>query len=136
MERCCQMFKNPLMVGVVVPDDPVAYRMEPCLDPRNADFEPSIMPHWNGGFRIQYQSKRLWRKLMDTTYRTQQTVAEAFEASMAGMGLLDTTGEAVTAEGVSEEEHSVSASECSDGRLHCIVTGQLNQGRRIDYVRP
>ena len=115
------------------PYDPVAYRIEPCLDPRNADFEPTIMPHWNGGFRIQYQSKRLWRKLVDTTYRTQQSVAEAFEASMAGMGLLDTTVEAVAAEHEEDDETSTGTSE-SENRLNYIVTGQLNQGRRIDYV--
>jgi hypothetical protein len=27
------------------PYDPVAYRMEPLLDPRNAEIEPKIMPH-------------------------------------------------------------------------------------------
>jgi hypothetical protein len=126
------------------PYDPVAYRIEPCLDPRNAEFEPSIIPHWNGGFRIQYQSKRLWRKLVDTTYRTQQNVAEAFEASMAGMGLLDSTREVVDADNAKEEEMkedeeasdstTTSTSEYADVRLPYVVTGQLNQGRRLDYV--
>ena len=115
------------------PYDPVAYRIEPCLDPINAEFEPTIMPHWNGGFRVQYQTKRLWRKLVDTTYRTQQNVVEAFEASMAGMGLLDTTSEALAAD-EDEEDDETSASGSSGSRPNYVVTGQLNQGRRIDYV--
>eukprot|EP00977_Amphora_coffeiformis_P014503 scaffold4063_cov178-Amphora_coffeaeformis.AAC.5 len=125
--RGCQRVFN-----IFHPYDPVAYRIEPCLDPRNADFEPTIMSHWNGGFRVQYHTKRLWRKLVDTTYRTQQNVVEAFEASMAAMGLLDTTSEALTAD--DEEDDEMSASESSESRSNYIMTGQLNQGRRIDYV--
>ena len=124
--RGCQRVFN-----IFHPYDPVAYRIEPCLDPRNADFEPTIMSHWNGGFRVQYQTKRLWRKLVDTTYRTQQNVVEAFEASMAAMGLLDTTSEALAAD---DEDDEMSASESSESRSNHVVTGQLNQGRRIDYV--
>ena len=43
--------------NVFHPYDPVSYRLEPCIDPRNADFEPTIIKHWNGGFRVQYQTK-------------------------------------------------------------------------------
>lgn len=111
------------------PYDPVAYRLEPCIDPRNADFEPTIMKHWNGGFRVQYHTKRLWRKLVESTWKTQQNVVEAFEASMAGMGLIDSTN-------ATEEDEDDSASEVSseDPRANRVVTGQLNQGRRIDYM--
>lgn len=68
---------------------------------------------------------------MDTTYQTQQNVVEAFEASMAGMGLLDTTNEALGAE---EDEDETMSSESEGKRPSHLVTGQLNQGRRIDYV--
>jgi DDHD domain len=113
------------------PYDPVAYRIEPCIDPRNAAIEPTIVKHWNGGFRVQYQTKRLWRKLVDTTWKTQQSVVEAFEASMAGMGLLD------TAEGVGGEDGSHYGSDTSsDGsrRTQRVTCGRLNRGRRIDYM--
>jgi hypothetical protein len=111
------------------PYDPIAYRIEPCVDPRNSEFEPTLMPHWNGGFRVQYKTRHLWRKLMDNTYKTQQNVVEAFEASMAGMGLLDTTSEAHA-----EEDTSASEASADESRSNYVVTGQLNQGRRIDYV--
>ena len=111
------------------PYDPVAYRVEPCIDPRNADFEPSIMKHWNGGFRVQYQTKRLWRQLVDRTWKTQQNVVEAFEASMAKMGLIDSSIPTT-----SDDELSSSDVSSSDSRLNRVVTGTLNQGRRIDYM--
>jgi hypothetical protein len=101
------------------PYDPIAYRIEPCISPRNADFEPTIMKHWNGGFRVQYQTKRLWRKLVDTTFKTQQSVVEAFEESMAKLGLLDTSA------GLPVDNAS---------RGNYIGCGQLNRGRRIDYM--
>ncbi|KAL7581211.1 hypothetical protein ACA910_005994 [Epithemia clementina (nom. ined.)] len=108
------------------PYDPVAYRIEPCIDPENANFEPSIIKHWNGGFRVQYQTKRLWRKLLDNTMETQQNVAEAFAAGLAGIGLLDATGD------FGPDTDSDEGSEVM--RTNYIVTGQLNGGRRIDYM--
>jgi DDHD domain len=104
------------------PYDPVAYRLEPCIDPRNADFEPALIKHWNGGLRVQYRTKRLWRKLMETTSTTQRQVAEVLEQGMAGMGLIDSN---------SGDDESVS--ESSTVTVNCVITGSLNEGRRIDY---
>jgi hypothetical protein len=80
------------------------------------------MKHWNGGFRVQYQTKRLWRKLVDTTFQTQQHVVEAFEEGMRGMGLLDSSQDDSTP----DDEMS----EASSDDIGRVVTGQLNQGRR------
>lgn len=113
--------------NVFHPYDPVAYRIEPCIDPRNADFEPTIIKHWNGGFRVQYRTRRIWRKIIETTNKTQHTVVEAFEQSMAGMGLLDATVDA----GVDDDSES-EASQITEQQF--VVTGILNQGRRIDYM--
>ena len=119
------------------PYDPVAYRIEPCISPFNSEFEPTIVKHWNGGFRVQYRTRRLWRKLMETTAMTQRNVVEAFEQSMAGMGLLDA---AVVAGDDDEDEDQLGDSDVtsavSEPRFTQggLVTGQLNQGRRIDYM--
>jgi DDHD domain len=110
------------------PFDIIAYRIEPCIDPGNANFEPTIMPHWNGGFRVHYQTKRLWRKFVDTTWKTQQNVVEAFEARMAAMGLIDSEANNLFDDDVSSSDQS------SDSRAHRVTTGALNQGRRIDYM--
>jgi hypothetical protein len=84
------------------------------------------MKHWNGGFRVQYQTKRLWRKLVDTTFETQQHVVEAFEEGMRGMGLLDSSQDDSTP----DDEMS----EASSDDIGRVVTGQLNQGRRYVNV--
>lgn len=103
------------------PYDPVAYRIEPCIDTRNADYEPSIIMHWNGGLRVQYRTKRLWRKLVETTATTQRNVVDALEKSLGGFGLADTTADDDTVSDTSESQHG-------------ITTGLLNEGRRIDYL--
>jgi hypothetical protein len=110
------------------PYDPVAYRLEPCIDPRNADLEPTIMTHWNGGFRVHYQTKRLWRKFIDTTWQTQQNVVEAFEARMAAMGLIDSAVNNTIDDDLSSSDRS------AESRANRFTTGALNQGRRIDYM--
>jgi len=122
LEGCSRVF------NIFHPYDPVAYRIEPLLDPRNAEFEPRIMPHWNGGFRVQYQTKLFWRKLVQTTMQTQQNVIERLEA--AAMGLLDSTGD-----GHEEGNQSPPENTMNDNSSNTrIVTGKLNQGRRIDYM--
>ena len=105
------------------PYDPVAYRLEGCIDPRNAYFEPALIRHWNGGFRVQYRTRRIWRKIVATTSQTQRTVVEAFEQSMAG------------AFGIGRDDDD-SASEASAGKNHFnkVITGNLNEGHRIDYM--
>ena len=103
------------------PYDPVAYRIEPCIDTRNADYEPSIITHWNGGLRVQYRTRRLWRKLVETTTKTQRHVVDALEQSLGGFGLADLT----------EDDDTISDSSESH---HGITTGLLNEGRRIDYL--
>ena len=68
---------------------------------------------------------------------TQRNVVDAFEQSMAGMGLLDATVESEDDEvdddqlGDSDVTSTVSEPRRSQSG---IVTGQLNQGRRIDYM--
>ena len=115
--------------NVFHPYDPVAYRVEPCIAPRNAEFEPVLVKHWNGGLRVKYQTKRLWRQLMDTTWKTQQDVVEAFEAGMAGMGLFDSS---MNPHG--EDDASSELSSDENGPQRQVKTGSLNRGRRIDYL--
>jgi hypothetical protein len=113
------------------PYDPVSYRIEPLLHPRNADVEPKMMTHWNGGFRFQYQTKRLWKKIVDQTVNAQVSVLHSLESSISALGLLDSA-----VAGVDDEDAS---SQSSDGSSrsqppHTVVTGKLNGGRRIDYM--
>ena len=114
------------------PYDPAAYRIEPLIDNRNATIDAKLITHWKGGFRVQYQTKILWQKLLNKTFETKQNMLEAVEAGMTEIGLLDATvddfledeGEDEFLELDWDEASTQEASQC----------GQLNQGRRIDYM--
>ena len=111
------------------PYDVVAYRLEPLLHKENANVEPKIITHWQGGFRVQYQTKLLWRKIVDNTMRTQKTVAKAVEARMEGIGLLGTTVDDLMIE--EDDELSLLS---DDSNLQSIHVGNLCGGKRLDYM--
>lgn len=116
------------------PYDPVAYRIEPLLDPRNADVEPRIMTHWNGGFRMQYHTKRLWKKIVNETLRTQQNVINTLEDRMTRLGLLDSTFDSIADEDDDDEEDIIDSGSDDSSGARRVVCGNLNEGRRIDYM--
>ena len=114
------------------PYDPVSYRIEPLLDPHNAEVEPKLIAHWKGGFRVQYQTKFMLRKFLDETRRTQKNMIEAVEKGIMDIGLIDTSTEGLVEE--DEEDEDVSSISSSDSKYQAVQCGNLNQGRRIDYM--
>jgi len=107
------------------PYDPVSYRIEPLLNSRNAEIEPDIMLHWNGGFRFQYQTKRIWKKIVDQTLRAEENVIHSLESGIEALGLVDSTF------------NKNASCDNENGRIeasHRLLTGALNAGRRIDYM--
>ena len=118
LPRCKRFF------NIFHPFDPIAYRMEPLIDPRNAETEPKIISHWNGGYRVQYQTKRLWRRIVFETKKTQQNVMAAVEAQMSRLGLLETLP--------GDEDEALET--LSDDASLDPICGCLNQGRRIDFM--
>ena len=121
LRGCARVF------NIFHPYDPVAYRIEPLLDPKNAEIDPKIMPHWYGGFRFQYQTKRMWRKIVLQTIRTQESVIETLESGIASLGLLD--GAAHDFE--DDDDIESGTSQQNSPR---VVTGNLNSGQRIDFM--
>ncbi|KAL3933723.1 MAG: hypothetical protein SGARI_003644 [Bacillariaceae sp.] len=115
--------RNPLSADFVLP---VSYRIEPLLDARNADIEPKIMTHWNGGFRFQYQTKRLWEKLVHQTRHAQESVFSSLENGIVALGVLDSAYE--------DNDEEDGADDASHESTFKVVTGRLNGGRRIDYM--
>jgi len=109
------------------PYDPAAYRIEPLISVRNASVDSKIIPHWKGGLRVKYQTKYILKKLVDETRRRQKSVADAVEAGIAGIGLLDD-------EFVYEENDELSSTRSDDSGIETIDCGSLNQGRRIDFM--
>ena len=116
----CSRFYN-----IFHPYDPVSYRIEPLLHPRNAEVEPKIMTHWNGGYRFQYQTRRLWKKLVDRTRRAEENVIQGLESSIEALGLVDSTF----------KKNDEKSGDLKNGESsHRLITGSLNGGRRIDYM--
>lgn len=110
------------------PYDPVAYRIEPLIESKNARVDPKIITHWKGGFRVQYQTKMLWKRIIDETRKTQKTVVDAVERSIEGVGLLDATVHDLMEE--NEDDSSIN----SEDSNYQVVTGNLCKGRRVDYM--
>jgi hypothetical protein len=84
----------------------------------------------HGGFRFQYKTKRLWKKIVEQTLKTQETVLESLESGFAALGLLDEVSNDL--EGRDEDIQSDSSSRSNHGNY--VVTGSLNNGQRIDYM--
>lgn len=110
------------------PYDPVSYRIEPLIHSRNSEIEPDIMIHWNGGFRFQYQTKRLWKKIVDQTLRAEENVIHSLESGIEALGLVDST----FTKNVANEDDNGSSND--QEASHLLMTGALNGGRRIDYM--
>lgn len=105
------------------PYDPVAYRLEPLLNRKNASIEPKIIPHWKFGFRVQYQTKYFLQKLMDEAERVKENAVNAVEERIRGIGFLDDSLDDDTdmdfsdvSESHEDNESSTSANDSFDGR--------------------
>lgn len=113
--------------NVFHPYDPVAYRLEPLLDPRNSEIEPEIIPHWKGGYRMQYQTKLMWKNFVHQTHQRQQIFVDALEAGIRNI-FDDEEDDECT------DDSSAVSSKGSEKSTKYIQCGQLNGGRRIDYT--
>jgi hypothetical protein len=78
---------------------------------------------------MQYQTRRVWKKLVDTTWKTQRDFVEAVEANMERIGLLNSSGN-----GIADSEDTASERSPEDRSNHGVRAGKLNRGRRIDYM--
>ena len=123
LPRCSRVF------NIFHPYDPVAYRIEPLISRDNAYAEPEIITHWKGGFRVQYQTKFLWRKIVDEVRVTQKTVVKAVEAGIEGIGLFDQS-----AEDLSEDEIDETSLLSDDSCFQIVQVGNVCEGNRLDYM--
>mmetsp|Transcript_3427 Transcript_3427/g.9095 ORF Transcript_3427/g.9095 Transcript_3427/m.9095 type:complete len:908 (-) Transcript_3427:234-2957(-) len=118
----------PRVFNIFHPYDPVSYRIEPLIHPRNSEIEPDIITHWNGGFRFQYQTKRIWKKIVDQTLRAEENVIHSIESGIEALGLVDSG----FSKNLEKEDDSGDTNDQETERV--LITGSLNVGRRIDYM--
>lgn len=114
----------PRFFNIFHPYDPVAYRIEPLINPHNTKVEPELIPNWRGGYRMQYQTKLFWKNLVNETHQRQQYLIDALEAGIRQIGLADPT----------DEDDDISTESEGSNRSNMVECGQLNGGRRIDYM--
>ncbi|XP_046976012.1 uncharacterized protein LOC124542123 [Vanessa cardui] len=128
----CKNFFN-----IFHPYDPIAYRIEPMINPELRDVKPFLIPHHKG-------RKRMHLELKDTMARVgadiKQKLIESIRNTWSSMWKTqpppDQHLEKVVEEEMEKEELNAESKE--DTNQENIVTadmlGELNGGRRVDYV--
>jgi hypothetical protein len=83
---------------------------------------------------MQYHTKRLWKKIVNETLRTQQNVIDTLEDRMTRLGLLDSNFDSITDEDDVDEDDIIDYCSDDSSGARRVVCGKLNEGRRIDYM--
>ncbi|XP_037296449.1 uncharacterized protein LOC115453808 isoform X3 [Manduca sexta] len=117
------------------PYDPIAYRIEPLINPRMRDVKPSLIPHHKG-------RKRMHLELKDTMSRVgadlKQKLIESLRTTWnKWMSQPPTDGqlEKVVEEEMEKEQLCDESKEEFEKQLASSgMSGRLNGGRRVDYV--
>eukprot|EP00057_Strongylocentrotus_purpuratus_P034703 XP_796242.3 PREDICTED: phospholipase DDHD2 [Strongylocentrotus purpuratus] len=143
----------PFMFNVFHPLDPVAYRIEPLIHPTLTDIKPVLMPHHKGRKRLHLELREslshfgsdLKRSLLESMKKTWATLhqfalahrtEEENEENEDPKSVTDEQMEAV-AEQLSKQQQANQQAE-ADGQSReqeeNLRLGQLNGGKRIDYV--
>lgn len=116
------------------PYDPVAYRLEPLLNRKNARIEPKIIPHWKFGLRVQYQTKYFLQKLMDEAERAKENAVKAVEERIRGIGFLDDSLDDDTDMDDDTDVDDTVASESHEDYECSISVDDGFDGRRLDFM--
>ncbi|XP_061185904.1 phospholipase DDHD2-like isoform X1 [Saccostrea echinata] len=130
----------PRVFNIFHPFDPVAYRLEPLVNPSASHIKPVLMPHHKGRKRLHLELKEsltrvgadIKQKIIDSLKSTWNTINEFAKAHRNQEESLeqhvDSQMSSVMQE-LDDDQSSVASSQQED-----IYMGQLNEGHRIDFV--
>ncbi|KAJ2942344.1 hypothetical protein O0L34_g15894 [Tuta absoluta] len=127
----CKNFFN-----IFHPYDPIAYRIEPLINPSLRDYKPHQIPHHKG-------RKRMHLELRDTMTRVgadiKQKLIESFRSTWTSMWKTtpptsNTALEKVVEEELEKEPMTEKEATITEEALTPEMLGALNSGRRVDYV--
>lgn len=130
----------PRVFNIFHPFDPVAYRLEPLVNPSAFHVKPVLMPHHKGRKRFHLELKEsltrvgadIKQKIMDSLKSTWNTINEFAKAHRNQDESLeqhvDSQMSSVMQE-LDDDQSSIASSQQEE-----IYMGQLNDGHRIDYV--
>ncbi|XP_063545121.1 uncharacterized protein LOC134753247 isoform X2 [Cydia strobilella] len=129
----CRNFFN-----IFHPYDPIAYRLEPLVNPALQDVKPSLIPHHKGRKRMHLELKDTMARVgADLKQKLVESIKSTWSSMWSSAAPPDHQLEKVVEEEMEKEQLEVESSK--DEPLQADVTpgemlGRLNNGRRIDYV--
>ncbi|XP_068081170.1 phospholipase DDHD2 isoform X2 [Anabrus simplex] len=130
----------PSFFNIFHPFDPVAYRIEALINQDLVSLKPVMVPHHKGRKRMHLELKEtmarvgadLKQKLLDSVRSTWNTVYQLAMFHRADGQALEQEVDKVLEEQLKQQEtESNQSAEEPDLDVH---VGQLNGGRRVDYV--
>lgn len=142
MSQCFALPTCSIFYNVFHPHDPVAYRIEPLLDPVLFSRPPVIIMHHQGGFRAHYLIKNIATQITDTvnivfnpagwfTSKIAATANTTTAVSSSSPASSTSTSPPLEADGnTTSTKPKRSSEECPSEIPHIA----LNSGRRIDYT--
>jgi hypothetical protein len=138
----CSSFYN-----VFHPHDPVAYRIEPLLDPALFSKGPMVVVHHHGGFRPHYMIKNIATHISDTVnivlnpagwFSSKVLSASSSQLNTSTTSITTTTSAVAAPQSVPSSSPSQAGLSINQRRLEeCpadIPQVALNGGRRVDYM--
>ncbi|XP_060595144.1 phospholipase DDHD2-like [Ruditapes philippinarum] len=135
----CQKYFN-----IFHPFDPVAYRLEPLINPSIGNMKPVLMPHHKGRKRLHLELKEslarmgtdIKQKIIDSVRSTWTSINNFARAHQSDGSSIEQQVESEMSQisrQLEDDDRSDTASVTS-GFEEDIYVGQLNEGRRVDYV--
>lgn len=132
----------PAFFNIFHPYDPVAFRIETLID-QEFTIKPVVIPHHKGRKRLHLELKEglsrmgydLKQKLMESLKYTWNSISEFAKSHSFPTATVEAQVDKIVQEQIGDAYESESTVSASDAcRDEDIQIGQLNGGRRIDYV--
>ncbi|ESO93104.1 hypothetical protein LOTGIDRAFT_232837 [Lottia gigantea] len=149
VEQMGEEFKLPTcprFYNIFHPFDPVAYRLEPLVNPAASVIKPFLLPHHKGRKRLHLELKEslsrvgadLKNKFMESLKSTWHSIQDFALAHRGSTESLEAevnqqVSSAMEELQISDSDKDETGSVCSNQDSD-VSMGQLNEGRRIDYV--
>lgn len=130
----------PAFYNIFHPFDPVAYRIETLINPDLNTLKPVMIPHHKGRKRMHLELKEtmarvgadLKQKLLDSVRSTWNTVYQLAMFHRADGQALEQEVDKVLEEQLQQQD--TDSTHSADDLDLDVCVGQLNSGRRVDYV--
>ncbi|XP_046815702.1 uncharacterized protein LOC124422824 isoform X1 [Vespa crabro] len=132
----------PAFFNIFHPFDPVAYRVESLINPEAHKYRPMLIPHHKGRKRMHLELKEtmarvgadLKQKLIDSVRNTWNSVYQLAHFHKPDNNTLEREIDKVVEEQLQQSPSMPEQQNNGDDGGDDIKIGNLNGGRRIDYV--